>query len=49
MTERKLMLARRYITRNAPKIRAWAEEVCSGDKSTFKEYEVLAGPVPELG
>ncbi len=49
MAERKLMLARRYITRNAPKIRAWAEEVCSGDKSTFKEYEVLAGPVPELG
>lgn len=49
MTERKLMMARRYITRNAPQIRAWTEEICSGDKSTFKEYEVLAGPVPELG
>lgn len=48
MTQRKEMLARRYITRNAEKIRALTAEICSGDKSTFKEYEVLAGPVPEL-
>jgi hypothetical protein len=43
------MMARRYITRNAEKIRALAAEICSGDKSSFKEYEILAGPVPELG
>lgn len=49
ITQRKEMMARRYITRNAVKIRALADEISSGDKSTFKEFEVLAGPVPELG
>jgi hypothetical protein len=49
ITQRKEMMARRYITRNAVKIRALADEIGSGDKSTFKEFEVLAGPVPELG
>jgi len=49
MTKRKEMMARRYIRRNAEKIRALAAEICSGDRSTFKEYEALAGPVPELG
>lgn len=49
MTQRKRMMARRYILRTAAQIKAWAEQVKSGDKSTFREYEVLAGPVPELG
>jgi len=49
MTERKRMVARRYITRNAAQIKAWAEQITSGDKSSFREYEVLAGPVPEIG
>ncbi len=49
MAERKLMIARRYVTRNAAKIKAWAEQVTSGDKSTFREYEMLIGPVPEIG
>jgi hypothetical protein len=47
MKERKAMLARRYITRNAPKIAAMAESIRAGDKSTFTEYEALVGPVPE--
>ena len=49
MAQRKLMVARRYITRNAAQIKAWAQQVQSGDKSSFREYEILAGPVPELG
>jgi len=47
MKNRKAMLARRYITRNAPKISAMAKQICTGDKSTFTEYETLVGPVPE--
>jgi len=46
MKERKAKLARRYITKNAPKISALAGLICSGDKSTFADYEVLMGPVP---
>lgn len=46
MKQRKAVLARRYITRNAPKIKALAELVCSGDKSTFTDYQAIAGPVP---
>jgi hypothetical protein len=49
MTERKEMLARRWVTRNAALMKALAEEVKAGDKSSFRQYEVLAGPVPELG
>ena len=49
MTERKRMVARRYITRNAAQIKAWEQQITSGDKSSFREYEVLAGPVPEIG
>jgi len=49
MKERKATLARRYITKNAPKIAALAKLIHSGDKSTFTEYEALIGPVPELG
>ena len=49
MKQRKAMLARRYITKNAPKIAALTELICTGDKSTFRQYEVLVGPAPELG
>jgi hypothetical protein len=48
MKKRKATLARRYITRNAPKIAAMAQSIRTGDKSTFTEYEALVGPVPEL-
>ncbi|HOK95479.1 MAG TPA: acyl-CoA dehydrogenase family protein [Anaerohalosphaeraceae bacterium] len=47
MIQRKEALARRYVTRSAAMIKSLAEEVLSGDRSTFKQYEVLAGPVPE--
>ena len=47
MTERKKAVARRFITKNAPKITARVEAICSGDKSTFRDYEALIGPVPE--
>jgi hypothetical protein len=46
MKKRKAILARRYITKNAPKIIALAELIRTGDKSTFTEYEALVGPVP---
>jgi len=50
MKERKAMIARRYITKNAPKIAALTELIRTGDKSTFTDYEALVGPVvPEPG
>ena len=48
MKERKAMVARRYIAKNAPKIAALAELICAGDKSTFTDYQALVGPVSEL-
>ena len=46
MKDRKTMVARRFITKNAPKIAALDELIRTGDKSTFSEYESLVGPVP---
>jgi alkylation response protein AidB-like acyl-CoA dehydrogenase len=48
MTQRKEILARRYITRNTALIKKLAEEALSGDRTTFNEYEALIGPVPEI-
>ena len=45
MKKRKAMTARRYITRNTPKIAALAELIKMGDKSTFTNYEAMVGPV----
>jgi hypothetical protein len=45
MKERKARISRRFITRNGPKITALAELICTGDKSTFTDYEALIGPV----
>jgi len=47
MKQRKATMARRYIEKNAPKIKALTELVCQGDKSTFSDYEALIGPVQE--
>jgi alkylation response protein AidB-like acyl-CoA dehydrogenase len=47
MRQRKAMLARRYIEKNAPKIKALTDLIRQGDKSTFSNYEALIGPVPE--
>ena len=47
--QRKAMIARRYITRNAPKIAELAELIRSGDKSTFTDYEAMIGKVSESG
>jgi hypothetical protein len=49
MKQRKAIVARRYVTKNAPKIKALAELIRTGDKSTFTDYEALVGPVPEAG
>ena len=46
MKKRKAMIARRYITKNAPKITALAELIRNGDKSTFTDYGAMIGPVP---
>ncbi len=47
MTERKELVARRFITSNVPKIISRVEHICSGDKSTFGGYDAMIGPVPE--
>ena len=47
MTKRKAVVARRWITKNAPKITSIIERTCGGDKTTFGEYGALVGPVPE--
>jgi len=47
MTRRKEVLARRFITSNAPKIASLVEHICSGDRTTFGEFDALVGPVPE--
>ncbi|MBN1788134.1 MAG: acyl-CoA dehydrogenase family protein [Sedimentisphaerales bacterium] len=47
MKKRKEMIARRYITKNAALIKALSEKVLSGERSTFEQYQTLAGPVPE--
>jgi hypothetical protein len=45
MKERKAKIARRYISKNAPKIAGLAEIIKAGDKSTFTDYEALIGPL----
>ena len=47
MKQRKATLARRYVERNAPKIKALTDLIRQGDKTTFTDYEALIGPVPE--
>ena len=46
MKKRKAMLARRYISKNAPKITLLIELICAGDKSSFTDFGALIGPVP---
>lgn len=46
MKERKAIIARRYITKNAPKIAALAKLIAGGDRSTFTDYPTMVGPVP---
>jgi hypothetical protein len=48
MKQRKAVTARRYITKNSSKIKALAETICTGDKSTFQQYESIVGKVSEL-
>ena len=48
MKKRKAIIARRYIEKNAPKIKALTERVCQGDKSTFSDYDALVGPIQEI-
>ncbi|MHC4122372.1 MAG: acyl-CoA dehydrogenase family protein [Planctomycetota bacterium] len=45
MKQRKAKIARRYITKNAPRTKALAELICSRDKSTFNNYHSVVGPV----
>jgi alkylation response protein AidB-like acyl-CoA dehydrogenase len=47
MKKRKEIVARRFITKNAPKIAALTQVICSGDKSSFTDFSALVGPVPE--
>jgi len=45
--ERKAKIARRFITKNVPKLTALTEKICAGDKSTFTDYSAMVGPVSE--
>jgi alkylation response protein AidB-like acyl-CoA dehydrogenase len=47
MKDRKALVARRFITKNAPVIAALTQLICSGDKSSFNDFAALIGPVPE--
>jgi alkylation response protein AidB-like acyl-CoA dehydrogenase len=47
MKNRKAVIARRFIIRNAPKITSLIESICMGDKSTFTDYATLVGPIKE--
>ncbi|HPS54627.1 MAG TPA: acyl-CoA dehydrogenase family protein [Sedimentisphaerales bacterium] len=45
MKDRKALVARRYITKNAPKIKALTETIKNGDKTTFEQYQNLVPPI----
>ena len=46
MKKRKEMIARRYITKNAPLIKSLVESIMSGNVSSLEQYDALAGAVP---
>ena len=51
LAERKVTLkltdkARRWLADKMPQIRMLKEQICSGDESVVRDFEVLAGPVP---
>jgi alkylation response protein AidB-like acyl-CoA dehydrogenase len=47
MKKRKALIARRFITKNAPQIAAMSQQILSGNKSSFTDFAALIGPVPE--
>jgi hypothetical protein len=47
--ERKKRVARRFIAREMPVLRANCEQILSGDATAMAEYDLLAGPVPTAG
>lgn len=44
--DHKKIVARRYVTQNAPKITMLCEVIRSGDTSTVTDYDTIVGPVP---
>jgi len=47
-SEKKLIVARRWLTDKLPQIRMLAEQIRSGDQSVVDQFETLAGAVPTL-
>jgi len=45
-SERKQLVARRFIEKHVPTIRRDIDVVCSGDQMAIEHYQTLAGPVP---
>ncbi len=45
-SDRKKIVAARFMQRELPVIRMNCEVVCAGDASPFEQYAILAGPVP---
>ena len=46
--DRKKRVARRFILRDMPVLQMHCEQIFSGDTTTIEEYDLLAGPVPEV-
>ncbi len=46
--QHKRVVANRYIHGNGAKVTMLCKDILRGDRSTISEYEVIAGPVPEL-
>jgi len=45
-SEKKKTVAERWISDKLPEIKMLTEQICSGDESVVKQFEILAGPVP---
>ena len=45
-SEKKLVVARRWLAAKLPEMRMQTEQICSGDLAVVKDFETLAGPVP---
>ena len=45
-SDKKLALAKYWLSWRMPEIRMLAQQICSGDDSAVSQFETLAGPVP---
>ncbi|KKK90499.1 hypothetical protein LCGC14_2722380 [marine sediment metagenome] len=48
VSEKKLAVAKYWLSWRMPEIRMFKEQICSGEDAVVHDFEVLAGPVPVL-